>query len=306
MIQQWRVSFGDNSAVVEADNWLGALAQALPQVGLDLGAMGRLVCSTHPDGSATAREPRSGGEVRVVPMDSLAPPGFEMPESSFARINVPHLMVPAPPPTVVSSANDSVIAAPAALRAQLEAEEAEEANEARLAPPVEFGQPSPLDDRLEDLFMRLGEVSEAASANEACAAALRIASELVPADAGAVLIKTSRGDALRFRAALGPASKTLLDTTIPLDRGIAGFVFQLGVALSIGDAKRDERHYARVDKQTGYVTRSVLAAPVRADQGGVYGVLELINPPRPFNDDDLELATRVAATLGGYFRAMDQ
>lgn len=301
--QQWRVSFGDNSAVVEADNWLGALAVALPQVGLDLGAMGRLVCSTNPDGSATAREPRSGGEVRVVPMDTLTPPGFEMPESSFARINVPHLMVPAPAPTVVQSANESLIASPAALRAQLEAEEP---TESKLVLPPDFGQPSPLDDRLEDLFMRLGEVSEAGSANEACAAALRIASELVPSDAGAVLIKTSRGDGLRFRAALGPAAKTVLDTVIPLDRGIAGFVFQLGVALSIGDAKRDERHYARVDKQTGYVTRAVLAAPVRADQGGVYGVLELINPPRPFNDDDLEVATRVAATLGGYFRAIDQ
>ncbi len=301
--QQWRVSFGDNSAIVEADNWLGALAQALTQVGLDLGAMGRLVCTTLPDGSATAREPRSGGEVRVVPLDSVAPPGFEMPESSFARINIPHLIVPTAAPVVVSSANDSVIAAPAALRAQLEADEP---TESKLVLPPSFGPPSGLDDRLEDLFMRLGEVSEAGSANEACAAALRIASELVVADAGAVLIKTSRGDALRFRAALGPAAKTVLDTTIPLDRGIAGFVFQLGVALSIGDAKRDERHYSRVDKQTGYVTRAVLAAPVRADQGGVYGVLELINPPRPFNDDDLELATRVAATLGGYFRAMDQ
>ncbi len=295
--QQWQVTFGTGSTIVDAENWLGALALALPDLGMDLGAMGRLVCTPAEDGSATARDPRSGGVLRIVPLVSEAPPAFSMPESSFAGVNVPHLrVVPASedPREVVQSDSETGMFSVAAAPVE--------------AAPVEVERPPQVDlvDRLEDLFLLLAEVSEAPTANRACASALRIASELVAADAGAVLIKTSRGDGLRFRAAMGPASKSLLDTMMPLDRGIAGFVFQIGLALTIADARRDDRHYSRLDKQTGYITRSVLAAPVRADQGGVYGVLELMNPPRPFTDDDLELCTRVAATLGEYFRSRDQ
>lgn len=319
--QQWQVTFGTGSTIVDAENWLGALAEALPDLGMDLGAMGRLVCTPAADGSATARDPRSGGVLRIVPLVLETPPAFSMPESSFAGLNVPHLRVaPASedPRAVLQSSSETGIVSPGE-----EAAEAAAATSAELAPvgvaapsevapvvvaPVEVAPSSQADlvDRLEDLFLLLAEVSEAPTANAACAFALRIAGELVAAEAGAVLIKTSRGDGLRFRAVLGPASKSLLDTMMPLDRGIAGFAFQLGLALTIDDARRDDRHYSRVDKQTGYVTRAVLAAPVRADQGGVYGVLELMNPPRPFTDDDLELCTRVAATLGEYFRSRDQ
>jgi len=117
-------------------------------------------------------------------------------------------------------------------------------------------------------------------------------------------VRTRAGDAMRFRAALGPAATSVLDTTIPLDRGVAGFCFQLGLALTVADVHGDNRHYVRVDKATGYHTRAILAVPVRADDGGVYGVLELLNPPRAFTDEDLELASRVGATLGAYFQGM--
>jgi hypothetical protein len=309
LLQTWRVSIGDVSTEVQADNWLSALAAGLPAVGLDLGALGRLVCAMGEDGSATARDPRSNTEVRIEPMGAPAPPSFDMPSSTFAALYVPQLrttpgiapQAPAPPPVeagLVSNVPE------VEARAPLRASPTLELDGRGFALPTP--EPSPqvaLDDRLEDLFMRLGEISEATSISEACASALRIAAELVPSDAGCILIRTRAGDGLRFRAALGPASKAVVDTVIPLDKGIAGFTFQMGLALTIEDAKRDERHYGRVDRATGYQTRSVLAAPIRADEGGVYGCLELLNPPRAFSEDDLEVATRVAASLGSYLHA---
>ena len=301
MTQDWLVLCGETRAEVRADNWLGALALALPELGLDLGVMARLVCATEADGSATARDARAGLEIRVTPVGAAAPPSFTMPESSFASINIPFARIPAP-----------------AVEATPVDEEPTLSKRPTSAPTVEIEGPGaflavpppaaavPFDDRMEELFLRLGEINEAATTKEACSSALRLAGELVTAEAGALLIRTRAGDGLRFRAAFGPAAAALLDTTIPLDRGIAGFVVQIGVGVAIGDAHRDDRHYSRVDKSTGYTTRELLAVPVRAEDGGIYGVLELINPPRPFTSDDLELASRVAVSLGNVFQGMDQ
>jgi hypothetical protein len=301
MMQDWNVKMGDAEAVVNAENWLGALALALPALGLDLGAMGRLVCATDADGSATARDPRSGVELTVNPVGSAVPPSFAMPESSFASINAPQLRVA---PSELAEAELELDEPAAAPSPPLPVA----SRTVELHGPAQEVRPSavnPLEDRLEELFMRLGDINDAATPSDACATALAMAAELVPSDAGAVLLRTHTGGALRFRAAHGPAAKSVLDTTIPLDRGIAGFVWQLGLSITIADARADQRHYNRVDKSTGYTTRAILAAAVRTDTGGCYGVLELINPPAAFTDDDLEIASRVAVTLANYLQGID-
>lgn len=165
-------------------------------------------------------------------------------------------------------------------------------------------EPGVTDDVLEDLFLRLGEISSCEGVAQASAAALRIALELVPAEAGAVLIRTRAGDGLRFRAASGPAGDRLVDKVIPLDKGIAGYVCQLGTGISIADAHADRRHNSRVDRVTGFTTRALLAVPVRGDTGAAFGCLELINPPRPFTASDFEVAGRVAVSLGTFLNGV--
>jgi hypothetical protein len=167
-------------------------------------------------------------------------------------------------------------------------------------PPVHVDE-----DILEDLFLRLGEISSARGVAGASGIALRIVLDLVPSGAGAVLIKTHTGEGLRFRAASGPAAGQIIDSVIPIDRGIAGYVCQLGVGLTIGDVARDKRHYGKVDRSTGYSTRAILAVPVRCDNGAIYGVLELLNPPAPFSGEHFEIATRVAVSLGTFLNSVD-
>lgn len=168
---------------------------------------------------------------------------------------------------------------------------------------VESAGPLPID-LVEDLFLRTGEISTATGVAQASGIALKILHDMVAAGAGSVLIRTSAGDGLRFRAVFGPASDKLVDTVIPLEKGIAGYVCQMRVGLSIADVRGDRRHDSRTDRKTGYTTRSLLAVPVRSDRGATYGVIELLNPPRAFSDHDLEVAARVGASLGAFLESV--
>ncbi len=270
MMQDWRVSDGTTEIIVEADTWLDALAIGLGAFGLEFGALGRLDCAEQTDGGVIAKDAVTGAALRVTPF-AADPPAFIMPASSFTAGD------PEPEP---STAND--VAADAG--------------------DAEFHALT--DDMVVDLFLRLGEISSCVGVAEASAVALRIVLDLVPAGASAVLIRTRAGDGLRFRAASGPAATQLVDTVIPLEKGIAGYVCQLGVGISIADVRRDRRYDSRIERSTGYATRAMLAVPVRADTGAVYGCLELLNPPRPFTGGDFEVAARVAASLGSFLNSV--
>ena len=73
----------------------------------------------------------------------------------------------------------------------------------------------------------------------------------------------------------------------PRDQGIAGWVASTGEIANVPDVEQDSRHYKRIDQTTGFVTRSVLAAPLQID-GQVVGVLQALNPidGSPFSAED--------------------
>lgn len=84
--------------------------------------------------------------------------------------------------------------------------------------------------------------------------------------------------------------------------GIAGHVFTSGEPLVIHDAYKDPRFDSAVDQETGYLTRNMMAVPIRV-RGTVIGVLETINRAGgEYTADDLHLlqgvAMQTAATLG--------
>jgi hypothetical protein len=233
-------------------------------------------------------------EARAPAPPPLPPPPMIEP-ARRAPSPSPEAARPAPPPVPAPSPPPAPEAAPVA-EAFVEADTT--VGGQVIAPRAGLSQ-----DEVEDLFLQLGDISSANGVAAASGIALRILLGLVPAGAGAVLIRTRAGDGLRFRAASGPAASQLVDSVIPLDRGIAGFVTQLGVGLSVADARRDRRHDARVDRSTGFTTRALLAVPVK-DRGAPFGCIELLNPPRPFDERDLELATRVAASLGNFLQSV--
>ncbi|HVJ92295.1 MAG TPA: sigma 54-interacting transcriptional regulator, partial [Labilithrix sp.] len=134
----------------------------------------------------------------------------------------------------------------------------------------------------------------------------RVAEALSAERATIWLVDAEHGD-LVSRVAILPELPAL---RLPLGRGIAGWVACRGESVSIGDASKDDRFDASVDRTTGYTTRSILAVPIREEpRGPVRGVVQVLNrqsadasrTPIPFDEEDekylLALAGQIARAL---------
>lgn len=75
--------------------------------------------------------------------------------------------------------------------------------------------------------------------------------------------------------------------TLPVGKGIAGFVAQTGETVNIANAQSDERFNPEVDKRTGYHTESILCMPLKNKDGKILGVFQLLNKKGgAFSEDD--------------------
>ncbi len=113
------------------------------------------------------------------------------------------------------------------------------------------------------------------------------------------LLDAERGD-LVTRVAMLPEVPKLRQ---PISRGIAGHVMRTGEVVRLDDAASDSRFDPSADRTTGYVTRSMLVAPMREHADApVRGVVQVLNKTDgPFDDDDekylVALATQLARGL---------
>ena len=77
---------------------------------------------------------------------------------------------------------------------------------------------------------------------------------------------------------------------IPSDYGVAGWVFQHRVPVTVNDAYNDPRFYAEVDKKSGFRTRNIMCVPLINWAGDCIGALQSLNKNvGVFTDDDREL-----------------
>ena len=126
---------------------------------------------------------------------------------------------------------------------------------------------------------------------------LEKAAELVPSESGAILlddplvkVPERERNELVFVAVFGPAAKALVGRTLPAIEGVAGHVYRTGSAHLAVTTEADETYTPRLDQETGYHTRSAIAAPILIGTT-VCGTIELLNPPggRPYDAHDLLL-----------------
>jgi GAF domain-containing protein len=109
---------------------------------------------------------------------------------------------------------------------------------------------------------------------------------------------------LVFRAAAGPQGDGVIGLSVAPNEGIAGYAFATGQSLAIADVLADPRFERETAERTGYMPRSLLAVPL-IDDGGTIGVMEWLDrlDGAPFDLNDLEVATRVAAAATATARA---
>ncbi len=98
--------------------------------------------------------------------------------------------------------------------------------------------------------------------------------EYMRAEAGAVFLLDPAGNSLQCRACVGPVD--ILGLRIPADAGIVGRAVAQNACQMVRDASLDPDFAAKVDANTGFVTRSVLCAPLTTAQGAI-GAIEIIN-----------------------------
>jgi Nif-specific regulatory protein len=96
----------------------------------------------------------------------------------------------------------------------------------------------------------------------------------------------------------------LSEIRLPPGKGIAGYVAETGEIVNVRDAAQDPRHFAGVDRKTGFVTRTLLTAPIRDSQRAIRAVVQVLNKQDgAFTTDDeaflLALAAQVAQALEG-------
>ncbi len=107
------------------------------------------------------------------------------------------------------------------------------------------------------------------------------AKSVMVAEACSILFYNKTTDKLEFEVALcsEDSTSTVLKQTITLDmgQGIAGWVAQHRELLIIHDVTKDKRFFGDADKLTGFVTKSIVAAPL-IGRSGLIGVAEIINP----------------------------
>ena len=113
---------------------------------------------------------------------------------------------------------------------------------------------------------------------------------LFDAEAASIALFEQDPDRLEFRVAAGEQGAGAVGLTVPPTQGIVGFVYSTGQALALSDVANDPRFNRDAAAQTGYVPRSIAAAPLLDDHGAV-GVLQVLDKrgSPTFSLQDMEL-----------------
>ncbi|HET7195888.1 MAG TPA: GAF domain-containing protein [Nocardioides sp.] len=113
------------------------------------------------------------------------------------------------------------------------------------------------------------------------------------------------GETLRFVAADGAGADQIVGVSLPVSRGIAGWVAMSGEPIQVADVAADQRFARDVAESTDYVPTTILAAPVEDEHGDIAGVVEVLDPADAGDRDsghDLAVLGLVASQLGSIIR----
>lgn len=112
---------------------------------------------------------------------------------------------------------------------------------------------------------------------------LEMASDLVPSEAGVILLDDPmaksldrRSNDLYYVAAFGPATDHLMERSVPASGGVAGQVYCTGIPYLASPGADDDLLDPRAEDTPGYEARSVIAAPIVIEES-VCGAIELLN-----------------------------
>jgi signal transduction histidine kinase len=124
---------------------------------------------------------------------------------------------------------------------------------------------------------------------------LENAVNILNCEAGTLFLMDEQTGDLIFRVTVGPVASNLLGQRLPAGAGIVGRAVQSRAPVIENDGQRSTARYEGADRQTGFISRSLLAVPMQI-KDRVLGVIEVINrrDGLPFVEDDQNLLTAFA------------
>jgi adenylate cyclase len=145
---------------------------------------------------------------------------------------------------------------------------------------------------LSDFLLKLSnQMSAFGNLDDVLNAFVEIATRELNAERGTIFLNDPTTNELYSRVAQGHLRHEI---RILNSSGIAGSVFTAQESLIILDPYDDPRFNQTIDEQTGFVTRSILCVPIRAGNGNVIGVAQLLNKQKGrFTKVDLSLLEKM-------------
>ena len=105
---------------------------------------------------------------------------------------------------------------------------------------------------------------------------LEIVNELLNCECSSILLADEEFKTLNFIVATGPHKDELKDMQIPINKGVAGWVYYNKKYAVINEVNFDERFSDFIDKSLDFKTNSILAVPLFYN-GNIVGVIEAVN-----------------------------
>src|SRR5437016_5387940 len=123
-----------------------------------------------------------------------------------------------------------------------------------------------------------------------------LASEVVRAEAGSLLLMDQTTGELYFDVALGEKGDALQQIRLKKGEGIAGWVAENRKPTIVNDVAKDPRWTRKADKTSQFQTKAILAVPMQAREK-LIGVMEAINRAdgSPFDEQDVQMLETFAA-----------
>ncbi|WP_430789886.1 HD domain-containing phosphohydrolase [Virgibacillus flavescens] len=118
---------------------------------------------------------------------------------------------------------------------------------------------------------------------------------IVDAEAATLWVVDDELELIEATAAYGPTASSIQNLKLGKNEGIVGQVIQSGTVHYIEDVTNEPGWAKRIDRASGFVTRSMITVPLIA-KGNTIGALQMLNKQDGtcFTADDVKLATTLA------------
>ncbi|MCH8332475.1 GAF domain-containing protein [Candidatus Sumerlaeota bacterium] len=110
---------------------------------------------------------------------------------------------------------------------------------------------------------------------------------LLDAETSSLFLYDPERNDLYFDVVVGSITEEAKSIRVPLDKGIVGAAATERKTQVVNDIAADTRHFQKVDKSSGFVTRNLVACPmIRNDR--LIGVLEVLNHRGDYDFDEMD------------------